>query len=35
MENFSEIEKELEKGNKKADDIATAKYKKMVEIVGL
>jgi tryptophanyl-tRNA synthetase len=35
MENFSELQKRLEAWNKKVNKIATEKYKKMMEIVGL
>jgi tryptophanyl-tRNA synthetase len=35
MENFDELQKRLEAWNKKVNKIATEKYKKMMEIVGL
>jgi len=35
MENFDELQKRLAEGNKKVDNMATEKYEKMMEIVGL
>jgi tetrahydromethanopterin S-methyltransferase subunit G len=35
MENFDELQKKLDIWNKKVNNIATEKYKKMMKIVGL
>ncbi len=35
MENFDELQKRLEEGNRKVNNMATKKYEKMMEIVGL
>jgi tetrahydromethanopterin S-methyltransferase subunit G len=35
MENFDELQKRLEAWNKKVNKMATEKYEKMMEVIGL